>query len=543
MLNEDKSMEIYNGKSIFKGIAIGTISFYTKERQAVNREPIEDTKAEVTRFEKAKQEALKEIKELHNKVLNEMGEANARIFEGHAIMLADEEYHDFAINKIKQHNMNAECAVISALDYFSAMFSNMEDEYFKARIADIKDVSDRILHNLTGHKNINFLTKPSIIVAENLLPSDTVQFDRDKVLSFVTRIGASNSHTAILTRMMNIPGLVNVDVNAEWDGKIGIVDGESGTIFIDPDQKTLKRYEEKREKELEKQNLYKQLKGKENITILGKKIDVLANISHVSDLTAVLDNDAGGIGLFRSEFIFLEKSDYPTEEEQFLIYKEAAKKMGEKKVVIRTLDIGADKQADYFKLEQEENPAMGCRAIRVCLTRKEMFKTQLRAILRASAFGNISILYPMIISVQEVIEVKELLEEVKKELTKEKISYRNIEQGVMIETPAAALISDFLAKEVDFFSIGTNDLTQYTLAIDRQNEKLEQFFDAYHEAIFRLIQIVIQNGHKEGIKVGICGELGADILLTERFLKMDIDEISVSPPLILPLRKRIREIK
>lgn len=536
-------MEIYNGKSIFKGIAIGTISFYTKERLAFNRESIEDTLTEVRRFEKAKQEALKEIKELHNKVLNELGEANARIFEGHAIMLADEEYHDFAINKIKQNNMNAEYAVVSALDYFSTMFSNMEDEYFKARIADIKDVSDRILHNLTGHKNISFLTKPSIIVAENLLPSDTVQFDRNKVLSFVTRIGASNSHTAILTRMMNIPGLVNVDVKAEWDGKIGIVDGESGTIFIDPDQKTLKRFEIKREKELEKQNLYKQLKGKDNITLSGKKIDVLANISHVSDLTAVLDNDAGGIGLFRSEFIFLEQSDYPTEEEQFLIYKKAAKEMGEKKVVIRTLDIGADKQADYFKLEQEENPAMGCRAIRVCLTRKDMFKTQLRAILRASAYGNISILYPMIISVQEVIEVKELLEEVKGELTKEKISYRDIEQGVMIETPAAALISDFLAKEVDFFSIGTNDLTQYTLAIDRQNEKLEQFFDAYHEAIFRLIEMVVQNGHKEGIKVGICGELGADILLTERFLNMGVDEISVSPPLILPLRKRIREIK
>lgn len=534
-------MEIYKGKSIFKGIAIGTISFYTKERPTASRELVEEESDEIKRFEKAKQEALEEIKELYKKVLNEMGEVNAGIFEGHAMMLVDEEYHDFVVKKIELDKMNAEYAVVNAMDYFIQMFSNLEDEYFKARIADIKDVSERILHILTGHKDTKFLTKPSIIVAENLLPSDTVQFERNKILSFVTKTGASNSHTAILARMMNIPGIIQVDVMSEWDGKMGIVDGESGTIIIDPDQETLKQYRVKRKAELDKQNLYKTFKGKENITLSGKKINLFANINHISDLPAVLDHDAGGIGLFRSEFIYLEKADFPTEEEQFQIYKKVAQTMDEKKVIIRTLDVGADKQADYLGLEQEENPAMGCRAIRFCLMRKEMFKTQLRAILRASAFGNIAILYPMIISVQEVREIKELLEEVKKELTKEKIAYRNIEQGVMIETPAAAIISDLLAKEVEFFSIGTNDLTQYTLAIDRQNEKLEQFFDSCHEAVFRLIEMVIKNAHKEGIKVGICGELGADITLTERFLKMGIDEISVSPSLLLPLRKKIRE--
>lgn len=537
-------MENYSGKKIYSGIAIGKILFYTKAENQVVRKKIENPEDEIVRYEAAKQTAMEELGELYKKAVKDVGEVNAQIFEIHSMMLEDDDYNDSVYSLIRSQSVNAEYAVGITGDNFADMFGNMEDEYFKNRSVDVKDVSERVIAILNGvDTNAKISNEPVIIVAEDLAPSETVQMDKEKLLAFVTRFGSSNSHTAILARMMSIPALIDVDILEEWNGKMAIVDGYSGTLIISPDDETLDKFAKIQKEDIEKRKLLEVLKGKENSTLSGQKINLFANIGNSTDLASVLQNDAGGIGLFRSEFLFLEKDDYPTEEEQFKVYKQVAETMAGKKVIIRTLDIGADKQVGYFKLDKEENPAMGYRAIRICLTRPEIFETQLRAIFRASAYGSISIMYPMIISVAEVRKIKSIVEKIKAELDLDHIPYGEIEQGIMIETPAAAIISDLLASEVDFFSIGTNDLTQYTLAIDRQNAKLDEFYDSHHEAVLRMIQLVIDNAHKAGIWAGICGELGADMTLTERFLKMGIDEISVSPGCILPIRKIIREIK
>lgn len=536
-------MEQYTGKSIFKGIAIGKIYFYSKDEQVVKRNKIEDSKAEIERFEEAKKKAMEELQKLHKKAVKEVGELNAAIFEVHIMMIEDDDYNDSIKNIITSQEVNAEYAVATTSDNFSNMFAEMEDEYFQARAIDIKDISERIVSILNGkNTNAGLGEEPVIVVANDLAPSETVQMEKDKLLGFVTQLGSSNSHTAILARTMNIPALIGIEIQEEWNGKMAIVDGYHGTLFINPDQTTLEEMEKRKKEEIESRELLKELKGKETITKDGKKIHLYANIGNVADMANVLANDADGIGLFRSEFLYLEKNTYPTEEEQFQVYKQVAETMAGKKVIIRTLDIGADKQVDYFELAKEENPAMGYRAIRICLDRIEIFKTQLRAILRASVYGNISVMYPMIISVLEVKKIKQIVEEVKAELDEKQIPYGKVEQGIMIETPAAVLISDLLAEEVDFFSIGTNDLTQYTLAIDRQNPKLDEFYDAHHVAILRMIQMVIENAHKSGCWVGICGELGADISLTKEFLKMGIDELSVSPSMVLPVRNVIRNL-
>ena len=536
-------MELYTGKSIFKGIAIGKILFYQKGEQPVKRVKIEDTAEQIKRYEDARTKAAEQLQGLYEKALKEVGEANAAVFEVHQMMLEDDDYIDSVVNIIETQQVNAEFAVATTGDNFAKMFAEMEDDYFKARAADVKDISERMVNILSGNESGGALgDEPVIVVAEDLAPSETVQMDKEKLLAFVTRLGSANSHTAILARTMNIPALIEVDIKEEWNGKMAVVDGYTGTFYIDPDEETLKKMQEKKEEDIKARELLQELKGKEDITVDGKHIKLYANIGGVKDVTSVLANDAAGIGLFRSEFLYLEADNYPDEEAQFQAYKTVAENMAGKKVIVRTLDIGADKQVDYFNLDHEENPAMGYRAIRICLDRRDIFRTQLRALLRASAYGNIGIMYPMIISVDEVKEIKKIVESIKAELTEKGIEYGEVEQGIMIETPAAVMISDLLAEEVDFFSIGTNDLTQYTLAIDRQNSKLDNIYDSHHPAVLRMIQKTIENGHKAGCWVGICGELGADMTLTETFLKMGIDELSVSPTFVLPIRKLIREM-
>ena len=537
-------MQIYNGKSVFGGIAIGKISVYQKKEQQVKRVKIDDPEQEMARYEKAKAEGIKQLQGLYDKALREVGEANAAIFEVHQMMMEDDGYNESVENIIRSQGVNAEYAVATTGDNYAQMFSAMDDDYMRERAADVRDISERLLTIFNGEETGAVdADEPKIIVAEDLAPSETVQLDKDKVLSFVTVKGSLNSHTAILARTMAIPALVNTSVSleSEMDGRLGIVDGADGTFYVDPDEETLAEMKKRQEEDLSRKQLLLTLKGKENVTLDGQKVMLYANIGNIKDLATVIQNDAGGIGLFRSEFIYLEKEDFPTEEEQFQIYRQVAQTMAGKRVIIRTLDIGADKQCDYFHMEHEENPALGCRAIRICLTRPEIFKTQLRALFRASAFGKIAIMYPMITSVQEVRKIKEIVEEVKAELTSQGVEFGNPEQGIMIETPAAAIISDDLAKEVDFFSIGTNDLSQYTMAIDRQNPQLDLFFDPHHPAVLRMISLVVENAHKAGIWAGICGELGADQSLTKEFLAMGVDELSVSPGSILPLRKIILE--
>ena len=537
-------MEQYQGKSVFGGVAIGRIHVFSKGQQQVKRIKVQDTEAEKKRYREAVQTAITELQGLYDKALKEVGEANAAIFEMHQMMLEDEDFTESVENIIDSQSVNAEYAVASTGDNFAQMFASMDDEYMRGRAADVKDISERLVSVLNGASRQQMdADEPVIVMAVDLAPSETVQMDKDKVLSFVTTQGSVNSHTAILARTMSIPALIGVDMplDAELEGKFAIVDGDNGTVYIDPSEDVLAQMQEKKEQAEEKKQLLQQLKGKETITKDGKKIKLYANIGNSKDLAMVLQNDAEGIGLFRSEFLYLEKEDYPTENEQFMVYKMVAETMAGKQVIIRTLDIGADKQCDYFNMDPEDNPALGYRAIRICLTRPEVFKTQLRALYRASAFGNISIMYPMITSVWEVKQIKKIVEEVKEELRSQNIEFGEVAQGNMIETPAAVMISRELAKEVDFFSIGTNDLTQYTLAIDRQNPKLDDFYDAHHPAVLEMIRMVAQNAHAEGIWAGICGELGADLELTEQFVQMGIDELSVSPGRILPIRKIVRE--
>ena len=537
-------MQIYKGKSVFGGIAIGKISVYKKDEQLVKRVKIEDADAEMERYTAARNIAAAQLQKLYDKALKEVGEANAAIFEVHQMMLEDEDYNESVENIIHSQMVNAEYAVASTADNFAQMFEAMDDDYMRGRAADVRDISERVITVLAGGAGSGLDSdEPVIIAADDLAPSETVQLDKDKVLSFVTAHGSENSHTAILARTMGIPALIGtgIDLDETVDGKLGIVDGTNGVVYVDPDAELLEEMKKKQQEEQEKKRLLQTLKGKENITLDGQKVMLYANVGNIKDLGIALQNDAGGIGLFRSEFIYLGQDHYPTEEEQFQIYKTVAETMAGRRVIIRTLDIGADKQCDYFELDKEDNPAMGLRAIRICLTRPEIFKTQLRALFGASVYGNINIMYPMIISVDEVRQIKAIVEEVKAELTEQGIEYGNPAQGIMIETPASVMMSRELAEEVDFFSIGTNDLTQYTLAIDRQNSKLDKFFDSHHPAVLRMIQMTVENAHKAGIWCGICGELGADQALTKDFLAMGVDELSVSPGSILPLRKIILE--
>ena len=538
-------MQVYSGKSVFGGIAIGKISVYRKNEQQVKRVRTEDTQGELARYEAAKAAAIEQLQELYQKALKEVGEANAAIFEIHQMMLDDGDYNESVENIIETQKVNAEYAVAVTGDNFAQMFRAMDDDYMRERAADVKDISERVLSILNGGQKGKVVTdEPVIIVADDLAPSETVQLEKDRVLSFVTVHGSVNSHTAILARTMAIPALIGTEelpLDDTVDGKLAVVDGMNGKIYVEPDAQTLEEMKKRRQAELEKKELLQLLKGKENVTLDGKKIMLYANIGNIKDLATVIQNDAGGIGLFRSEFIYLEKDRYPTEEEQFSIYKTAVETMAGKRVIIRTLDIGADKQCEYFEMDKEENPALGYRAIRICLTRPEIFKTQLRALFRASAYGNLAIMYPMITSLWEVGRIKEIVEEVKAELTAEQLEFGNPQQGIMIETPAAVMMSGELAKEVDFFSIGTNDLTQYTLATDRQNPKLDKFYDAHHPAVLSMIRMTVENAHKAGIWAGICGELGADTSLTKEFLAMGVDELSVSPGSILPIRKIILE--
>lgn len=541
LIQPGESMQELKGKSVFGGIAIGRISVYNKDESTVKRVKIEDTAAEVKRFEEAKETAKEQLQALYEKALVEVGEVNAMIFDVHQMMLDDLDYVEAITHMIENQGINAEYAVATTGDNFSNMFAAMDDDYMKARAADVKDISNRVVKILQGKKDsVLDGDEPVILLADDLAPSETVQLDKSKVLAFVTRHGSTNSHTAILARTMNIPALIGVKFEENVDGKFAIVDGYNGSVYVEPTDDVVKEYESKKQEAEEKKRLLQELKGKENITLDGKKIKLYANIGGVADVASALQNDAEGIGLFRSEFLYLESNTFPTEEEQFQAYKTVAENMAGKKVIIRTLDIGADKQVDYFNLDKEDNPAMGYRAIRICLTQPEIFKTQLRAIFRASYYGNIGVMYPMIISVAEVQKIHAIVDEVKAELDAQGLPYGDVEQGIMIETPAAVMMSAELAKEVDFFSIGTNDLTQYTLAIDRQNPKLDDFYDSHHPAILRMIQMVIDNGHKEGCWVGICGELGADTTLTETYLKMGIDELSVSPSMIFPVRDKIR---
>lgn len=537
-------MQIYKGKSVFGGIAIGKISVYKKDEQLVKRVKIEDADAEMERYTAARNTAAAQLQKLYDKALKEVGEANAAIFEVHQMMLEDEDYNESVENIIRSQMVNAEYAVASTADNFAQMFEAMDDDYMRGRAADVRDISERVITVLAGGAGGGLDSdEPVIIAADDLAPSETVQLDKDKVLSFVTAHGSENSHTAILARTMGIPALIGtgIDLDESVDGKLGIVDGTNGVVYVDPDAELLEEMKKKQQEEQEKKRLLQTLKGKENITLDGQKVMLYANVGNIKDLGIALQNDAGGIGLFRSEFIYLGQDHYPTEEEQFQIYKTVAETMAGRRVIIRTLDIGADKQCDYFELDKEDNPAMGLRAIRICLTRPEIFKTQLRALFRASVYGNINIMYPMIISVDEVRQIKAIVEEVKAELKEQGIEYGNPAQGIMIETPASVMMSRELAEEVDFFSIGTNDLTQYTLAIDRQNSRLDKFFDSHHPAVLRMIQMTVENAHKAGIWCGICGELGADQTLTKDFLAMGVDELSVSPGSILPLRKIILE--
>lgn len=539
-------MKCLKGKSVYKGIALGKIAVLHKAENVVKRIRIEDTKAELQRVETAKAKSSEQLGKLYEKALKEVGEASAAIFEVHQMMLEDPDFNEAVENIICSQEVNAEYAVASAGDSFSEMFASMDDDYMKARAADIKDISERLVRNLEGNdgNSLDF-ENPVIVVADDLTPSETVQMDKEKILAFVTVHGSTNSHTAILARMMNIPALIGVEMNLDElkSGMEAAVDGFTGIFTVEPEDDVRNEVQNKIEEEKEKRTLLLELKGKDNVTQSGKKIELYANIGSASDVGYVLENDAGGIGLFRSEFLYIGRSELPSEEEQFQAYKQVAQNMAGKKVIIRTLDIGADKQADYLQLGKEENPALGYRAIRICLTQTDIFKTQLRAIFRASTYGQIAIMYPMITSVEEVKKIQAIVQEVKKELYECDIPYKDVEEGIMIETPAAVMISDELAKLVDFFSIGTNDLTQYTLAIDRQNEKLDAFYHPHHKAVLRMIQMVVENAHKAGKWVGICGELGADPELTETFVNMGIDELSVAPSMILKLRKIIREMK
>ena len=539
-------MNKYTGKSVFGGIAIGKIMVYEKGEHQVKRVKVTDAEAEKNRYYEAVERAFKQLGELHDKALREVGEANAAIFEIHQMMLEDDDYKESVEHIIESQMVNAEYAIAQTGDNFSQMFAAMDDEYMRGRAADVKDITERLLGILSGNTESGVdADEPVIMVAEDLAPSETVQMDKSKILSFVTQKGSVNSHTAILARTMGIPALIGSDIviDESLNGKLGVVDGTNGVVYIEPDEATLSAMQEEQRKDNEKKALLQELKGKEDVTLDGKKIKLYSNIGNIKDLANVIANDAAGIGLFRSEFIYLESDTFPTEEEQFNIYRTVAESMAGKPVIIRTLDIGADKQCDYFGLDKEDNPALGLRAIRICLTRPEIFKTQLRALYRASAYGNISIMYPMIISEQEVDKIKVIENEVKAELTEQGIEFGNPKSGIMIETPAAVIMSRQLAKEVDFFSIGTNDLTQYTLAIDRQNTKLDDFYDAHHPAILAMIRMVVENAHAEGIWAGICGELGADTTLTEEFLKMGVDELSVSAGKVLAVRKVIRETR
>lgn len=539
-------MQCFQGKSVYKGIAMGPIVVLKKNDYQVKRTRIEDIEAEVKRVDEALKASQEQLQKLYDKAVREVGEASAAIFEVHQMMLEDEDYLEAIQNMIRTEQVNAEYAVAVTGDNFAEMFASMDDDYMKARSADIKDISERLVRNLSGQGDVDLSSiEPSIIVADDLSPSETVQMDKDKILAFVTVHGSTNSHTAILARMMNIPALIGVkmDLEAFQSGMTAVVDGFQGIVTFDPDEETKVQTETKMQEEAEKLKLLQELKGKENVTLDGRKINIYANIGSVGDIGYVMENDAGGIGLFRSEFLYLGRNDFPTEEEQFQAYKQAVQMMAGKKVIIRTLDIGADKQVDYFNLGNEDNPAMGYRAIRICLRQPEIFKTQLRALLRAAVYGNLSIMYPMITSIEEVKKIYEIVAEVEEELKAQEIQYKIPEQGIMIETPAAAIISDKLAEMVDFFSIGTNDLTQYTLAIDRQNEKLDEFYNPHHEAILRMIQMVVDNAHKCGKWAGICGELGADATLTEQFVRMGLDELSVAPSMVLKLRKIVREMK
>lgn len=539
-------MQSYQGKSVYKGIAMGPVVVLKKNDYQVKRTRVEDPEAEIKRVDEALEKSKEQLQKLYDKAVQEVGEASAAIFEVHQMMLEDDDYLEAIQNTIRTEQINAEYAVAATGDNFAEMFASMDDDYMKARSADIKDISERLVRNLSGQDDADLSSiEPSIIVADDLSPSETVQMDKDKILAFVTVHGSTNSHTAILARMMNIPALIGVDMNLEeiHTGMEAVVDGFQGTVIFEPDETVKAQTTEKMAEEAEKLRLLQELKGKENVTLDGHKINIYANIGSVGDIGYVMENDAGGIGLFRSEFLYLGRNDFPTEEEQFQAYKQAVQMMAGKKVIIRTLDIGADKQVDYFNLGNEDNPAMGYRAIRICLKQPEIFKTQLRALLRAAVYGNLSIMYPMITSTEEVKKIYEIVAEVEEELKAQEIQYKIPEQGIMIETPAAAIISDRLAEMVDFFSIGTNDLTQYTLAIDRQNEKLDEFYNPHHEALLRMIQMVVDNAHKCGKWAGICGELGADTTLTEEFVRMGLDELSVAPSMVLKLRKIVREMK
>lgn len=532
------------GKSVYKGVAIGKIFVFKKAEKVIKKEIIEDTAAEIIRFEAAKAKALGQLKGLYEKALRDVGEEEAMIFDVHQMLLEDLDYNDSIIGMIEGDKVNAEYAVYITCEQFAAMFLSMDDDYMRGRAADVKDISERVISILNGTQiSPEAMPEPVIVVAEDLAPSETVQFEKDKLLALVTQKGSANSHTAILARTMNIPSLVTTDIEVDmkYDGVMAIVDGFAGVIYINPDEETMVKMQEKKAKADEQRALLQELKGKETVTKSGQKVHLYSNIGSIQDVEAVLENDSEGIGLFRSEFLYLGRDTFPTEEEQFEAYKTVLSKMGGKKVIIRTLDIGADKQADYFEIGKEENPALGLRAIRICLTQPEVFKTQLRALYRASVYGQLSIMFPMIISLKEIMQIKDIVAEVKTELDKENISYGNVELGIMIETPAAAVISDILAPHVDFFSIGTNDLSQYTMAIDRQNQSLDSFFDPHHEAVLRLMQWTCENAHKHGAWCGICGELGADMELTARFLEMGMDELSVSPSYTLELRKLIRE--
>lgn len=539
-------MQCFQGKSVYKGIVMGPVAVLKKNDYQVKRARIEDPEAEVKRVEEAVEVSKKQLGRLYDKAVREVGEASAAIFEVHQMMLEDEDYLESMENMIRIELVNAEYAAAATGDNFAEMFAAMDDEYMKARSADVKDISERLVRNLSGEGDNDLSSmEPSVIVADDLSPSETVQMDKEKILAFVTVHGSTNSHTAILARMMNIPALIGVpmDLNGLKTGMTAVVDGFSGQVIFEPEEDVRKETEKRMQEEAEKQKLLEELKGKENVTPDGRKINIYANIGSVGDLGYVMENDAGGIGLFRSEFLYLGRNDFPTEEEQFQAYKQAVQTMAGKKVIIRTLDIGADKQVEYFNLGKEENPALGYRAIRICLKQPEIFKAQLRALFRAAVYGNLSVMYPMITSTEEVEKIYAIVAEVEEELKKQEVQYKIPEQGIMIETPAAVMISDRLAEMVDFFSIGTNDLTQYTLAIDRQNEQLDDFYNPHHEAVLRMIRMVVENAHKCGKWAGICGELGADLTLTEQFVRMGVDELSVAPSMILKLRKVVREMK
>ena len=539
-------MQYFQGKSVYKGIVMGPVAVLKKNDYQVKRARIEDPEAEVKRVKEAVEVSKKQLGRLYDKAVREVGEASAAIFEVHQMMLEDEDYLESMENMIRTELVNAEYAAAATGDNFAEMFAAMDDEYMKARSADVKDISERLVRNLSGEGDNDLSSmEPSVIVADDLSPSETVQMDKEKILAFVTVHGSTNSHTAILARMMNIPALIGVpiDLNSLKTGMTAVVDGFSGQVIFEPEEDVQKETEKRMQEEAEKQKLLEELKGKENITPDGRKINIYANIGSVGDLGYVMENDAGGIGLFRSEFLYLGRNDFPTEEEQFQAYKQAVQTMAGKKVIIRTLDIGADKQVEYFNLGKEENPALGYRAIRICLKQPEIFKAQLRALFRAAVYGNLSVMYPMITSTEEVEKIYAIVAEVEEELKKQEVQYKIPEQGIMIETPAAVMISDRLAEMVDFFSIGTNDLTQYTLAIDRQNEQLDDFYNPHHEAVLRMIRMVVENAHKCGKWAGICGELGADLTLTEQFVRMGVDELSVAPSMILKLRKVVREMK